>query len=77
MNVSEASIETIAIDTPAAPSADNPRSSKASRPASAAPTVRALNRMVRPAVAHARPTACSGLKPAPISSRYRPTSSSP
>ena len=77
VKVSETSIATSAIDTPAAPSADSPGMPNISRPHMAAATVRALNRMVRPAVAQARAIATAGSYPRPSSSRYRPTSSSP
>ena len=61
VKVSEATMATMAIETPAAPSAVSVGRSNSSRPLSAAATVSALNPMVRPAVAQARAIATSGV----------------
>ncbi|GLH96031.1 hypothetical protein Pa4123_13040 [Phytohabitans aurantiacus] len=76
VRVRDASIATTAMDMPAMPRADSPGTPNVSIPTSDVATVRALNRMVRPAVAQVRSRAASGGPGTLSSSRYRLTSSS-
>ncbi len=69
VKVSDTSIATSAMETPAAPSADRPVRPVSSSPVIAAATVSALKKMVRPAVVQARAMATSGSWPRPSSSR--------
>ncbi len=58
--VKATSMATAAMDTPATPSAVIDVTPKTTRPQRDPATVNAENKMVRPAVAQARPTASSG-----------------